>query len=164
MPEFRFCPACAAELSLQTPDDRQRLICANCGYIHYDNPTPVVAAIIEYEGEILLARNAKWPPKWFALVTGFLEKNEHPKEAVLREVKEEVGLDGVVIDFVGLFPFFLRNELIIAYHVRATGTIVLNEEIAEVKRVPKDKLVPWQYATGDAVRAWLQKEGITDNL
>ena len=36
----------------------------------------VVAAVIEYQGRVLLARNAGWPAKMFALVTGFLERDD----------------------------------------------------------------------------------------
>ena len=166
MLKFNFCPVCAGELSLQPSDEQERLACSidPAHYIHYDNPKPVVAAIVEYNGEVLLARNALWPPTWFALITGFLEKNESPEEAVIREVKEEIGLSAEVQSLVGLYPFFMRNELIIAYHIKASGEIQLSEEIVEVKLIPKDKVIPWPYATGDALRDWLKKEGIMDNV
>ena len=51
----------------------------SCGYVHWDNPLPVVAAIVEYEGRILLARNAAWQEGMFALITGFLENGETPE-------------------------------------------------------------------------------------
>jgi len=36
-----------------------RMACpdAACGYVHWDNPIPVVAAIVEHEGRVILARN-----------------------------------------------------------------------------------------------------------
>lgn len=164
--EFRFCPVCAAELEPQIIHTEKRLACSvdYRHYTHYDNPKPVVAAIVEYEGEVLLARNARWPPNWFALITGFLEKDETPEEGIIREVKEEIGLDAKVQELVGVYPFLMRNELIIAYHVIATGEVRLEDEIAEVKQVPKDKLIPWPYATGDAVRDWLRKIGVHENI
>jgi len=42
---------------------------------------PVVAAIIEHEGQVLLARGKNWPEKMFALVTGFLEADESRRPA-----------------------------------------------------------------------------------
>ncbi|TAF64792.1 MAG: NUDIX domain-containing protein [Cytophagales bacterium] len=164
MPKIQYCPVCAATLTpRQLPtEDRERLVCSNntCNYIHYDNPTPVLAAIVEYEGKILLARNTLWPPQWFGLITGFLEKNEHPTEGILREVKEETNLDGKVIELVGLYTFFRMNQLIIAYHVEATGEIILNEELAEYKLVEPQKARPWGSGTGDALKDWLAKRGI----
>jgi NADH pyrophosphatase NudC (nudix superfamily) len=47
------------------------------------NPVPVVAALIEYQGKIVLARNAQWPEGMFSLVTGYLEKHETPEDAVV---------------------------------------------------------------------------------
>src|SRR5512146_1546776 len=78
MTAYRFCPACAAALVPGTHGERPRLACAACGWVHWDNPTPVVAAIIELDGKLLLARNRAWPEKMFALVTGFLARAEHP--------------------------------------------------------------------------------------
>ncbi|MBU0791293.1 MAG: zinc ribbon domain-containing protein, partial [Gammaproteobacteria bacterium] len=69
---FRFCPQCAMPLELSFQGDRDRLACPapRCGFVHWDNPTPVVAAIVEHEGQIILARNAAWPSAFYALITG----------------------------------------------------------------------------------------------
>jgi NAD+ diphosphatase len=53
----------------------------------------VLAAVVEYQGKILLARNAAWPHKMYALITGFMEAGESPQEGIAREVKEETNLD-----------------------------------------------------------------------
>ncbi|NJL12102.1 MAG: NUDIX hydrolase [Microscillaceae bacterium] len=163
---FQYCPVCAADLVPQVVHQAERLACQAdpAHYIHYDNPKPVVAAIVEYEGEVLLARNAKWPPNWFALITGFLEKGESPEEGIVREVKEEIGLEAEVKNLVGVYPFPMRNELIIAYHVEARGQVRLEDEIAEVKKIPKNEVIPWPYATGDALRDWLRQIGVLDNV
>ena len=156
---MKFCPKCASELEKREIDGRDRRVCTDtsCNFVHWNNPTPVVAAIIEHEGEMILARNKGWPPKWFGLVTGFLEAREHPDEAVLREVKEELGLDGEVVDFVGHYTFEQMNQIILAYHVVAEGEIVLGDELEAFKRVPPEKLRPWPQGTGKAVADWIQR-------
>src|SRR5256885_2425140 len=92
MPEMKFCPSCAAPLRPKKVEGRVRLSCDadGCEYVFYDNPTPVVAALIEHGGTVLLVRNKEWPEKWDGLVTGFLEKDESPEEGGLREVREEL--------------------------------------------------------------------------
>lgn len=128
--------------------------------MYWNNPVPVVAAIVEHDGEVVLARNAGWPQGWFALITGFLERNETPETGVLREVKEELDLTGEVVQFIGVYPFFERNELLLVYHIRATGTIRLNEELVEYKKLPAAEVRPWPRGTGVAVRDWLAQQGI----
>lgn len=159
---YQFCPQCAKPLELRHEGERPRLACPDkaCGWVFWDNPVPVVAAIVEHEGEIVLGRNAAWPPGMFALITGFLEKHDpHPESGVLREVKEELGLEGRVAEFVGFYPFERMNQLIIAYHVVATGTITLNEELVEYKKLHPEKIRLWPAGTGYAMRDWIVRHG-----
>lgn len=162
---FKFCPRCTKPLELGAVDEGPpRLRCPDraCGFVHWDNPVPVVAAVVEHEGEVILARNRMWPPKMFALITGFLEKDDpDPASGVLREVDEELGLKGRVAAFIGHYPFQRMNQIIIAYHVVAAGDIVLGEELVEYKKVAPEQLRPWPAATGLALRDWMIRRGLT---
>ena len=159
MRAYRFCPQCAVPLAAGMHGGAERFACPACDFVHWDNPVPVVAAIVEHEGGVILARNKDWPEKMFGLITGFLEKDETPEAGVAREVKEELGLDATAIHFVGLYPFARRNELLIAYHVPAAGEVVLNEELAAYKRIVPEKLRPWDFGTGLALADWLRNRG-----
>lgn len=160
MARFRFCPRCGAPLSQPPPDSGGRTACtAGCGFVHYDNPVPVVAAVIEHDGMVLLARNRAWPETWYALVAGFLERGETPEAGVLREVKEEVGLDAAAATLIGVYPFAKMNQVIIAYHVVATGPITLNEELVDYRRVDPSRCGAWWAGTGLALRDWLVARG-----
>lgn len=156
---MQFCPHCRSTLEELPWVGRVRKVCLSegCGFVHWDNPLPVVAAIVQHEqtGRILLARNAAWPMEFYGLITGFLERGESPQEAVAREVKEETDLDVFATSLVGVYPFQRKNELIIAFHVRARGEIRLSEELASYKLIAPEKLYPWEGGTGDAVRDWL---------
>jgi NAD+ diphosphatase len=158
---MKYCPSCATPLASREVEGHSRMVCPSesCGYTFYDNPVPVVAALLENRGTVILVRNKGWPEKWYGLVSGFLEKGESPEDGVLREVKEEVGLKGEIVSFIGAYPFYEMNQIILAYHVRAHGEIVVGEEIAGVKAVPPDKLRPWPLGTGAAVRDWLAARG-----
>lgn len=160
--DFRFCPRCASPMDDALLGDAPRRVCgdAGCGYIHWGNPTPVVAAIVEHEGEIILAHNCRWPPEWYGLITGFLEAGEEPEYGVRREVQEELALEAQAVEFVGHYTFERMNQLLIAYHVRAEGTIALNEELDDYKRVAPERLKPWPGGTGAAVADWLARQGL----
>jgi NAD+ diphosphatase len=163
MPKTKYCPQCGTELIEYQKDDKVRKLCPdekNCGYVYWNNPIPVVGAIVEHEGEIILARNAAWPPEWYAIITGFLEKGERAEQGILREVKEELNLEGEIVEFVGVYDFFQMNQLILVYHVRAHGEIKLSEELVDYRRYKDHEIKPWPTGTGQAVKAWQNKRGI----
>ena len=157
MSAYRYCPQCGGELVLREAGGLERPTCLaeGCGLVLWDNPVPVVAALVELEGRIVLARNVAWPENAFGLVTGFLEREEAPAQAVAREVAEELGLTATAVSLIGLYPFTQKNQLLIAYHVVAQGRIVLNEELAEVRLIEPGRLKAWDFGTGFAVADWL---------
>lgn len=160
---YRYCPVCAAPL-IERADageaGKLRLACPDGHWTHWDNPLPVLAALVELDGRVLLARNAAWPEKMFGLVTGFLERDETPEQGVARELKEETDLDAEQVTLIGVYEFIRKNELIIAYHVRASGSIRLSEELIEYRLVAPEKLRPWRAGTGYAVADWLRARGL----
>lgn len=165
---YTYCPLCASPLRLLTqvedggPKERQR--CPACGWTHWNNPTPVLAAIIEMtdrEGRVLLARNAAWQGRMFALITGFMEAGENAQDGIAREVLEETGLRVENPALVGVYDFQRMNQVIIAYHVRAHGEIVLSPELAEYKLFRPDELRCWRAGTGYALADWLTSRGVT---
>lgn len=163
---FQYCPQCAKPLVMREFSEDggavSRQACADdvCGYIRYENPTPAVGVLIEHDGAIVLARGAGWPEGFFALVTGYLEKNEPPLDAVKREVKEETNLDVVEIEIIGNYIFDRKNEVMLCYFARCVGEIKLSPELVEVKRYEPHELRPWPRATGFAVAEWMKSRGL----
>ncbi len=157
---YRYCPHCASPLEMRDSGGRSRATCPSGHFVHWNNPLPVVAALVEYDGRILLARNAAWTHGLFALITGFLEADETPEAGIAREVKEETNLDVVKTTLIGVYEFMRKNELIIAYHVEAEGTIALNEELAEFRLVAPERLRPWRAGTGYAMADWMRARGL----
>jgi len=91
------------------------------------------------------------------LVSGFLENGETVDKAILREVKEELGLDAKIAQFVGVYPFFELNQTILVYHLAAQGEVQADNELAEIRMIPHDKLSPWSFAAGLALQDWLKQ-------
>jgi len=164
--EFKFCPHCANPLELiaQLEDGgaKERLRCVQCGYTHWNNPTPVLAAVVECtdrEGRILLARNAAWAGRMFALITGFMEAGETAEEGITRELLEETALRATACTLIGVYDFQRMNQLIVAYHVQAEGEIRLSPELAEYKLFAPDEVRCWPAGTGYALADWLRSRG-----
>jgi NAD+ diphosphatase len=164
--EIRFCPACATPLALLTDAEdggpKERLRCPACGWTHWNNPTPVLAAIVECadrDGQILLARNAAWSGRMFALITGFMEAGESPEAGIVREVMEETSLTVDATHLVGVYDFQRMNQLIVAYHVVARGEIRLSPELAEYRLFAPQAVRCWRAGTGYALADWLRARG-----
>jgi len=163
---FTFCPRCAKPLAERefTEDGGPTLrrACADdvCGFVHYQNPTPAVGVLIEHEGSMVLFRGAGWPEGFFALVTGYLEKNEEPLRAVAREVKEETNLDVIETEIIGNYIFERKNEVMLCYFAKCVGDIKLSPELVEWQRYAAQDLRPWPRATGFAVADWMKSRGL----
>jgi NAD+ diphosphatase len=165
---FRFCPQCATALqALAAEEDsgtKTRLRCPACGYTHWNNPTPVLAVVIELadrDGQLLLARNAAWKGRMFGLVTGFMEADESPQQGVAREVAEETSLAVDSLTIIGAYDFRRMNQVIIAYHAMARGEIVLSPELAEYRLFRPESVRCWRAGTGYALADWLTARGHT---
>jgi NAD+ diphosphatase len=167
-PAFNFCPTCATPLQLlsrlEDGGEKSRLRCPACDWTHWNNPTPVLAAVIEMadrEGRVLLARNAAWQGRMFALITGFMEAGETPEEGMAREVLEETSLRCDSLKLIGVYDFQRMNQIIVAYHAVARGEISLSPELAEYKLYRPEEIKCWRAGTGYAVADWLTARGIT---
>jgi len=167
-PSINFCPGCATPLQMLSMDEdggpKSRLRCPACGWTHWNNPTPVLAAVIELadrDGQLLLARNAAWPARMFGLVAGFMEAGESPQNGVAREVVEETSLHIDKVNLIGVYDFQRMNQVIIAYHVVAHGDIALSPELAEYRLFTPDTVRCWGAGTGYALADWLRARGHT---
>ena len=163
---YRYCPVCATELQplvqLEDSGEKLRLRCPACGWTHWNNPTPVLAAVIECadrDGRVLLARNAAWSGRMFALITGFMEAGESPEHGIRREVAEETALQVDALKLIGVYEFERMNQVIIAYHALARGEITLSPELAEYKLFAPQDIICWPAGTGYALADWLRSRG-----
>ena len=162
---FKFCPQCATPLAFITRaedgGDKMRLRCPACDYTHWNNPVPVLAAVIEYDGQILLARNAAWPGKMYALITGFMEAGETPQEGIAREIAEETNLTTDALDLIGVYDFQRMNQIIIAYHALCHGDVRLSPELVDYRLYAPQSVKCWPAGTGYALADWLKSRGHT---
>ncbi len=143
---FHFCPVCGKILQKRPRDPRDLDWCADCGYVHYKNPLPAAVAIVEREGELLLILRGMPPEKdkW-TFPSGFMEAGESPEEACLRELKEETGLTGEIVDLLGVYhePSEMYGDVLnIFFVVRPEpGSVpVAGDDAADVRYVPVEEI------------------------
>lgn len=158
-----YCPVCAAPLTpatrMEDGGEKERLRCPACDYTQWNNPTPVLAAIVELDGLVLLARNAAWEGRMMGLITGFMEAGETPEEGIRREIAEETSLSVSALTLVGVHDFQRMNQVIITYHAVADGEVLLSPELAEYRLLRPEQVRCWRAGTGLALADWLRGRG-----
>ncbi len=165
--DYRFCPQCATPLgwveAMEDGGPTLRVRCGACNFTHWNNPTPVLAAVVQCadrDGQLLLARNAAWSGKMYALITGFMEAGESPEAGIAREVLEETNLVAERVELIGVWDFQRMNQVIIAYHVVARGEIRLSPELVDYRLFAPGEVMCWPSGTGHALAEWLRRQGV----
>lgn len=94
--QYKFCPKCGGTLD--------NIKCTKCGFAFYQNSKPTATAVLIEDGKVLMTkRNAEPRKDTWNLPGGFLESGEDPIEGLRREIREELGVEIEVKDFLGFF-------------------------------------------------------------
>ena len=104
MRKKRFCHFCGHPLMQKSLDGQARLFCQNCDVPIYENPVPATCLVtIDDQKRLLLVKRSVDPKKGFwCLPGGFMELQETPEAAGLRELHEETGLTGKIDRLLGV--------------------------------------------------------------
>jgi len=117
---WRFCPRCAGTLTPASSSVR----CVTCGWVGWANPVPGAQALVERDGRVLLGRRRFDPSAGlWDIPGGFVDEDEHPLQALERELREETGLSIVPTEFLGIWmqPYDGRSVLCLTWLARATA-------------------------------------------
>ena len=140
--DHRFCGRCGA-LTERSKAERTR-VCGKCGYAAYPRVSPAIITLVERDGRALLARNARVNLPFFSTLAGFVELGENLEETVVREVREEAGIEIGDVRYFGSQPWPLGGSLMIGFTARwASGEIVCDPtEIVDAAWFGPDELPP----------------------
>ena len=151
MPDFVRC--------IPEGDDRERLVCPDCGHIAYENPKIVVGSVVSWGGNLLLCRRAIEPRRGFwTLPAGYLELGETVEEGAMREAWEEararIELEGIL----GIYSISRIGQVQILFRARFTDdpsttapSFAAGPESLEVGLFPWEG-IPWQEIAFPTVR------------
>ncbi len=87
----RYCGSCGEPT---VPDPKQLAVhCLRCNRHFFPRINPCVIVLVIKGDKMLLAKNARYRSGFLSCLAGFIEVGESAEDTVLREVKEESGLD-----------------------------------------------------------------------
>jgi ADP-ribose pyrophosphatase YjhB (NUDIX family) len=147
-------PECGS-FEFRTPDgdNRQRLVCTDCGFIRYENPKVVVGAVCTWKDRILLCRRAIEPRRgYWTLPAGFLELNESTVDGALREAMEEANARLAPEGLLAVYNIPRISQVQIIYRARLLSPDVSpGPESAAVALFTWDE-IPWAELAFPTVR------------
>ncbi|MGB7416093.1 MAG: NAD(+) diphosphatase [Thermosynechococcaceae cyanobacterium] len=138
----QYCGHCATPTT-QQPHERVKR-CPQCSLVFYPRLSPAIIVLISRGPALLLARAHRFPLGRYSLLAGFVEPGESLEETVIREVREEVGIDVTDISYFGSQPWPFPNSLMLGF----TANYVRGE------------IVPEPAEIADA--AWFTKRNLPD--
>ncbi|MEP5763137.1 MAG: NAD(+) diphosphatase [Halieaceae bacterium] len=129
--ENQFCGRCGD--SMENHASERARTCEPCGSMVYPRIAPCIIVLVSRGEEMLLARNANFPVKMFSTLAGFIEAGESAEECLVREVKEEVGVDVGNIRYFNSQSWPFPNQLMLGFFAEYSGGDIVceEEEIAE---------------------------------
>lgn len=125
MRDRNYCPACGNELETRQIERRSRDYCPVCERVLYRNPKPCAGILVVDGQEALLVKRTEPPAvgAW-SVPAGYLEHDETPLEAAVRELREETGVRASREDLALHDTVFVRHPdsstaLVVVYTVPA---------------------------------------------
>jgi NAD+ diphosphatase len=115
----RFCSRCGTPTELRG-DERSRT-CPACKYTTYPPVTPAIMILITHGRKMLLARKPTFPKERYSALAGFVEPGETLEATVIREVREEVGVEVKNIRYFGSQPWPFPHSLMVAFTADYAG-------------------------------------------
>ncbi|TAG70311.1 MAG: NAD(+) diphosphatase [Burkholderiales bacterium] len=107
------CGACGTPTTRERHERARR--CPACGHTSYPRISPAMMCLVTHGNQILLARNANFPPGRYSALAGFLEAGESVEDAVHREVREEVGIEVRNLRYFASQSWPFPHSLMIAF-------------------------------------------------
>jgi NAD+ diphosphatase len=136
----RFCGTCGGALHDSTEETARK--CILCGRIVFPTIEPAVIVLVRREGELLLARHAQRNTNVFTCLAGFVEQGETIEQCVVREIREETGIEIKNLRYVGSQSWPFPDQLMLAFKADwASGEPTPDKtEIAELRWFKQDAL------------------------
>ncbi|PKN92958.1 MAG: hypothetical protein CVU42_09090 [Chloroflexi bacterium HGW-Chloroflexi-4] len=163
-----YCLECGTQLDTRIIEDRKREICPACGWIHYKQYKVSAGVRIEKDGRLLLVKRGidPWKGHWY-MPAGFLEVDEDPEEAAVREAFEETGLKVKTLRLAGVYTYKddpRGNGIVFLYDAEILGgTMQITNETEKIGFLSAEEVMQLKF-TGisgfNQIQDWLKTKGV----
>lgn len=158
---FHRCPMCGS--AKFNANDTKSKRCNDCGFVYYMNPSAATAAfIINSRGELLVVRRAKEPAKGtLDLPGGFVDIGETAEEGIVREIREETGLEVTECKYLfsrpNIYPYAGIDvhtlDMLFECKVNNEAEARAEDDAAELMWIPIEKINPEEFGLASIKKA-----------
>lgn len=158
---------CGQRLTTAVPenDTKRRLVCLDCGFVHYINPRPVAGVIpVREDGHVLLVRRAIEPRSGlWVFPGGYMDMGESAEEAAVRETREEANVEVTALELLGVYTRVGPGIVVIVYEGATESEGSPGDECSEIGWFHPER-IPWADLAFDsthaALRDWAVQRGV----
>lgn len=132
--------------SVPQGDNRERLICNDCGFVNYQNPKIVAGVVCVHDDKVLLCKRSIEPRLgYWTLPAGFMEEGESAEHGALREAREEANAELEVEQLLAVYSIPRISQVQLMYKARFKGApeFSAGEESLDVRLFDWDD-IPWE--------------------
>jgi len=154
--ENQYCGHCGTPT--ETRQNELAKVCPNCKLLQYPRLSPAIIVAVVKNDRLLLARAERFPAGMYSVLAGFVEPGESLEDCVMREVKEEVGIEVKNIRYFGSQHWPFPNSLMLGFTAEyAGGEIIMDEtEIVDADWFPASNMpsVPGRISIAGRLIEW----------
>lgn len=115
----RFCGRSGHATVVEVAGHRRR--CPGCGMVHFPRTDPAITMLVQAGERCLLSRRRGAPPNRWSALAGFVEPGETPEQAIVREAREETGVEVAEVQYVTAQPWPFPSALMLGYWAYSDG-------------------------------------------
>ena len=133
---FTYCPHCGNKLVKKEIGDEGLIpFCEACSVPMWDMfTTCIITAVVNEYKEVALLKQSYLTSVKYVCVAGHMKIGESAEETVVREVKEELGLDVEALQFVKTYPYEKKEMLMLGFKAKVKkDAFVFSQEVDTAK-------------------------------
>ncbi len=126
----RYCGQCGSDTALT--EGGRAVLCNACEFRVYPRVSPCVIVLVTKGDRLLLAAAAGFQKRFYSTLAGFMEPGESCEQAVVREVREEVGIEVRHVRYFSSQPWPFPSQVMLGFFADwVSGDLTLNEQEIE---------------------------------